>query len=179
MISQNKITISLIIFFFSVILLIIFVIYPLFGEIKENSKELILQKKNMTTLQLKIENLENFKSLYEKYRPSLEKIDNLFVDPEVPIEFIAFLEKTAEETQIEIKISPVSLKKSTDDLWSFIAFQITSNSSFPNFLKFLEKLETSPYLVRIQNLSIHRLTEKEIPSEIDTRAIFSIKTHTQ
>lgn len=175
MISQNKITISLIIFFLSVILLIIFVIYPLFGEIKENSKELILHKKNMTTLQLKIKNLENFKSLYEKYRPSLEKIDNLFVDPEVPVEFIAFLERTAEETQVGIKISSISLGKNANDPWSFNAFQITSNSSFATFLKFLEKLETSPYLVRIQNLNIYRLAEEEI----NTRAVFSIKAYTQ
>ena len=129
----------------------------------------------MTTLQLKIENLENFKSLYEKYRPSLEKVDNLFVDSEVPVEFIAFLEKTAEETQVEIGISSISLGKNADDLWSFNAFQITSNSSFPNFLKFLEKLETSPYLIRIQNLNIYRLAEEEI----NTKAIFSIKAYTQ
>ncbi len=179
MISRNKISISLIIFFFSVILLIIFVIYPFFGKIKESSKEVILQKRNITTLQLKIENLENFKSLYEEYRPSLEKIDNLFIDSKVPVKFIAFLEKTAEETQVEIKISSISLGENANDPWSFNAFQITSNSSFSAFLKFLEKLETSPYLVKIQNLNIHRLTKKEISSEIDTEAIFSIKAYTQ
>ena len=37
--------------------------------------------------------------------------------------------------------------------------------SSSDFLKFLEKIETGPYLIKIQNLNIRRLTEKELKSK--------------
>lgn len=176
---QNKIYLSIVIFILLVILIIVFIIYPLFGEIKKNSKELISQKEKLVSLEIKIDNLEKFKNLYQKYKPNLEKIDNLFIDSEVPVGFIGFMEKTAKESQMEIKISPTSSRKTEKDPWSFIVFQINSNSSPFNFLKFLEKLETSPYLINIQNLNITKLSKSEVLSVEEIKTAFSIKVYTK
>jgi len=138
MTTINKIYLSIFVFIALVILMTVFIIYPLFGEIKNNSKELISQKESLTTLETKIVDLERFKILYKELEEILEKIDNLFIDPEVPVEFIGFLEKTAEDCQLTIKISFASFKKIEKDSWPFLTFQTTSVGSFSNFLHFLE-----------------------------------------
>lgn len=183
---KNKFNLSLIIYLIFGTLLIVFLIYPLYKDIKNNSQELISQKQEEASLENKIKNIEEFKKKYREIKPNLEKIETLFVESEVPLEFISFLEKTSQDCQTPTQISPSSVAKITEDPWPSIAFQITSVSSFPNLLKFLEKLESSKYLIEIQNLNITRLSEAELkPKEIESlsptniRAIFAIKVYTK
>lgn len=172
---KKKIYLTLIIFSLLIILIIVFVVFPLFRGIKNNSKELIVQKEKFVALEAKITNLEKFKVLYAELQHFLKEIDNLFVDSRVPVEFIGFLEKTSEKSQLKIEILPTSDKEIEKDFWPYLAFQITSTGSFPNFLKFLEKLENSPYLVEVQNVSIGKLTGDEGVISDNVRANFSVK----
>ena len=183
---RKKINLSLIIFTLLFIFSIIFLISPLYKDIKNNSQELISKKQEMAVLEAKIKNIEEFKKNYREINPNLEKIATLFVESAVPIEFIDFLEKTSRDCQTSIKISPSLVVKIPKDPWPSIAFQITSVGSFPNFLKFLEKLESSKYLIEIQNLNISRLTEAELKlkefekfSLGDVKTIFSLKVYTK
>ena len=159
---KNKINLSLAIFIMLNIILIYFVIYPLFKEIKINSEDLISKKQSSATLERKVENLKQFQTLWFEIQPNLEKIDKLFIDPEVPVEFISFLEETASDCGLLVEIFPAPTLKTTGDPWPSIFFQISSTASFSKFFKFLEKLETSPYLIEIQNLNVRRLTEKDL-----------------
>lgn len=65
---------------------------------------------------------------------------------------------------MSIKISPSSATKIAKDPWPSINFQINAAGSFPNFLKFIDKLESSKYLIEIRNMNISRLTENELRS---------------
>jgi len=175
---KKKIYISLTIFGILTILLIVLIIYPFLKEIKKNSEELLSQKNTLISFSEEIKNLKESKKLYDAHRESLEKIDELFVDPEMPIEFINFLEKNASDSQLSIEVSPVATVKKETDPWPSLALQISAAGSFPNFLKFLEKLENSPYLIEVLNLNLKRVAEKEIkegilPSNIN--ALFLIK----
>ena len=154
---QNKIYLSIAGFILLIILMIVFAIYPLFKDMKNNSQELISQKEKFAVLGTKISNLENFKIIYKELEETLDKIDDLFTNPEVPVGFISFLEKSAKESQIEIEISSSPSPKSKKDFWPSLNFQITSTGSFTNFLKFLEKIENSQYLVEIENLNVNRI----------------------
>ena len=180
---KNKINLSIIIFLLLAILLVVFVIYPLFKEIKSNSEELVSQKKELATLEAKIDYLEKFKILYKNLEEILEKIENLFVNPEIPIEFISFLEKKAEDCQMTIQIAPSIYKEEIEkDHWAYLSLQISTVSSFPNFLKFLEKLESSIYLIEIQNLNINKSTKTELeglPSIDNVQSDFFLKVFTK
>ncbi len=156
------------------ILIVIFVILPLFGTIKNNSKELISQKENLAILEAQMVNLEEFKIIYKNLEETSEKIDKLFVNPEVPVEFIGFLENTAEEYHLKIEIFPASARATEEDLWSYITFQINTSGSSTNFLKFQKRMENSPYLIEIQNLSIGRLAGSG-----EIQASFTIKVFTK
>ena len=183
---KNKINLSLIIFSILSINLIVFLIYPLFKEIKNNSEDLISKKQNLLSLEAKIENLEKFQSLWQEIEPNFKKIDQLFIDPEVPVEFISFLETTARDCEVPIEISSALPSKIEEDPWPSLFFQISSTTSFSKFLRFLAKIETSPYLIEIQNLNTRRLTEKELKlkgfekfSLSDIKTTFSIKIYTK
>lgn len=174
---KNKINSPLIIFSILSISLIIFLIYPLFKEIKNNSEDLISKKQKLFSFKTKIENLEKFQSLWQEIEPNFKKIDQLFIDSEVPVEFISFLEATARDCEIPIEISSALPSKIKEDPWPSLFFQISSTTSFSKFLRFLAKIETSPYLIEIQNLNTRRLTGKELKlKEFERFSLSDIKT---
>jgi len=162
---KKKIIISIIFFLGLSILLIVFVLYPLFLEIKKISQDFLSQKQKLTVLEKKIENLEKFKLTFLEILPGLEKIESLFVDSEVPVDFIHFLEKTSRDSKILLKISSISPLKTEKDPWPSISFQLSLAGSFPDLTRFLEKLESGLYLIEIQNLNIAHLTETELKSK--------------
>lgn len=172
---KKKIYITLVVLGGLSILSIVLIIRPLFKEIKKNSEGLLLEKNNLILLEDKIKNLEESENLYKTHQSNLDKIDELFVNPEVPIEFVNFLENNAAKSQLSIEISSVALTKKETDPWPSLSFQTSTVGSFSNFLKFLEKLETSPYLIEIINLNVKKLAE----AESDVEAIFSIKVFTK
>lgn len=179
MTAIKKIYLSLIIFTFLAGALISFLIFPLWQEIKKSSQGLISQRQDLLLLSSKVENLEKFKILYQGLKPDLERIDTLFVNPELPIEFISFLEKNSREVGVLIKISPTLLKETKKEPWSFLIFQINLTGLFPNVLKFLEKLETAPYLVEIQNLNVSSSKELEKLPSAETKTALTIKVFTK
>lgn len=197
MTSNKKNYISAAFFGILSILLIVFLIYPFLGEIKKNSQNLFLQKKKIILLAQERENLKKMEDIFKTYQSDLDKIENLLVDPETPIEFISFLEKNAQVTGVELEISSMTKRTPTlpppsqrapekKEPWPSLSLQLLVVGSFPNFLEFLEKLETSPYLIEILNLNSRRLTERELKSKEfekfslgDTSTSLSVKVYTK
>ncbi len=137
--------------------MIIFVVFPLFSEIKKNSQDILSQKQELASLEAKATDLESFRIILPEIESNLDKVNALFVDPEVPVDFINFLEKTSADCQMSLKISPAFPGKTPGEPWPFLIFQINSSGLSSNFLKFLEKLEASPYLIKLQNLNMGRM----------------------
>jgi hypothetical protein len=173
---KNKIYTISIVFGLTIIILIIFFVLPSLKEIKENSKDLLLGKNNLAFLEAQVNEIENFKKNYNDYQPNLEKIDQLFVDSKNPVDFIKFLEKTASDFEIESEISLLSLPQGKEQ--DTVIFQIFSKGDFSKILKFSEKLENGPYLIKIQNLTIKKSEKEKVSKEYspgEVEAIFLIK----
>ena len=179
---QNKNYIISTIFGSVTLALIIIFIYPCFNDVKENSQELFAAKKELILLNAQIRELENFDDNYTSYQPNIEKTNQLFVDSKNPIDFIQFLETIASDFGITIEMSllvPLT-KGSKTEPWPNITFQVSSKGIFSNFLQFFERLEQSPYLIEAQNLTIKRLSDKELGigekySPGDINAVFLMK----
>ena len=185
---KGKIITSAVAFFILSVLLIVFVIFPLFSEIKKISRDFPVQKQNLAALEREVENLQKFKKNWPGISSDLEKINHLFIDdPEVLIDFRRFWENNALESEVYLKISLASSPQTVDtDSWPSTSFNLTSAGSFSNLLNFLEKLQSSDYLIHIQDLNITRLTEAELRSPEfkqfplgDTKAIILIKVYTE
>jgi len=146
------------------ILSVIFIIYPLVQKIKNNSQDLVSIKEERFSNSQEIANLKNLKPILEKIEPDSKKIDTLFINPKVPIDFIKFLEELAKNCSIQMKVSsvnPVSAKKYH---WQAFNFQLQVSGPYLNFSRFVEKLENSPYLTDIYNLNVRKLLNSEIIS---------------
>ena len=150
---MKKIIVTSIIFGIVVIILLSFVVYPLLSGVRKNSQEFILAKKELVSFKAETEEFEQSKEVYRSLKTGLEKIDQLFISSDVPIDLIKFWREAAQNSGLLIDISPISLGAKETALWDSIGFRLSLIGSFSNFLKFLEKIETAPYLIEIQNLS--------------------------
>ena len=160
--------------------LIAFLIPKFLRKIQANSQELISLKSDLASFQKETKNLSKLSETYQNYQENLAKIDKIFIDPKLPIEFLDFLEKNAQISQLKMEKFPVS-KPETEPPSLF--FQISTIGSSPNFLRFLEKLENAPYLIDVLNLNVKKLTEGKIQSEgfspQDVEATFLMKVYTK
>jgi len=184
--TDRKITISLVGFVLAILVFVIFITYPLFDEVKKSSEDALAQKNTLAELETKTKNLQKFQATYKSYESNLEKIDTLLINPAEPINFIEFLEKAAWQSQLSIAISPLAPAKIEEDPWPSMNFRLVLTGSFPDFLKFFETLELSPYLIEILDLSMRRLHEWDIKAEKykdfsvgDVNTSLLIKTYTQ
>ena len=132
--SNKKFYISIVIFAILSILLIVFLIHPLFKEIKKNSEAFLSERENIISLAKEIENRKKTENLYKAYRPDLERMEKIFVDAEVPIELISFLEENASSSQIQLKISSMAKKSEKGDPWPSLLIQLSATGSLPDFL---------------------------------------------
>ncbi len=165
MITKNKVYLAITIFLLLSASLIIVLIQPIYKEIQNNSQELVSKEKEVATLDAKIKNIEEFRKSYKEIGENLKKINDLPINSKAPIGFISFLEKSSLSSQCPIKISPSVVQEDKDSAWRFIIFQIEAVSSFSNFLRFFEKLESSPYLLEIRNIRVDRLTEQDLKAK--------------
>lgn len=168
---KKQANISILIFLVLIILVSLASVYPLLRSIQSSSRKMVSEKNRFLELDERIASLERFRLVYKNLQEILGKMDALFVRSELPVEFIDFLERTARSCSLNIEISPVSFSKDAADAWPSIGFQIISSGSFASLQLFLEKLENSPFLVGIGNLSVSKLSG----SSGNVSALFSIK----
>jgi Tfp pilus assembly protein PilO len=163
--------------------LIVFIIFPLFKDIQENSKKIINTREKTILLCEQVEKSQDYSKNYEKLKLDLKKIDDLFIDPEVPVGLIEFWEGVAMNNNLLIEFSPFVPREYKTDVWNFIGFKVVLTGSFSDFSKFLKKTEAAPYLIEIQNLKIKKLTSKnfgytEMPAN-SIQADLAVKVFTE
>lgn len=159
--TKKTIYIIISVFFLASVFLVMFVISPLWKELAQKSGELVSQRDSRIILDSQFSEVEKFKQIYDSYKPNLDKIDNLFVDSQNPVDFIEYLEKTGTDAGAVLKISTPSLSK--EKSLSYENFQFSSSGSFSGTLKFLRELESGPYMVQIKSINIG--TTKNSPDQ--------------
>jgi len=130
-------------------------IYPFFSEIEKNSLELVIQKDRLVQLEEEAEALKRGEALYNSQTENIAKIDTLLVNADLPTEFMAFIEDSAAKSGVKIEISSAFSPRPEPGTWSGIGFQVSVNGPFPNCLRFIDRLEASPYLIDILNFNVN------------------------
>ena len=137
--------------------LAVFLIYPVLTDIKNSSEEILLKKSEIISINDQNRELDSFSKKYNSYNDNFEKVNKLFVNSKDPINFIKFLEKTANDSGISTDIKlDISLSDKGFNDWPVAISNISATGEFLNILKFSEKLDTSPYLMKIKSLTIER-----------------------
>ena len=153
---NKSIIIAIVSFTGGTLLFVGLVLLPLFHAIRKDSVG--LEAQYVSVLQASSAETEaiEFLSFSQAQEDSFEKITNVFVDAETPIGFIRFVEEIASATNLEVKITPGLARQKHKVPWPAMDFQLASKSTYPTFLRFLEKLENGPYLVSIKNTTMNR-----------------------
>jgi len=153
-----------------------FFIYPIFMDIKNSSLQILSDRRRMIALEVEARSLNNFKKNYKQYQPNFKKIDQLFINPQNPVEFVKFLEESAAQSSLQTNISLVPGAEKGK-----ASFNIFTKGTFLAITMFTRKIDTGPYLITIHNLSIKKQKEKKetgvVPPQLE--ANFLIETPIQ
>ena len=141
-------------------LVLVFFLRNSFSEIKKTVLEINSKRSETLLLEKKAQSSQDFAYLFGKEKEKFYKIESLFISPEMPVEFINFLEKTAQDHNLSMGGLSISPLPKGQDPWPSIGFQINLTGFSPDVFKFLKKLSYSRYLIDIQNLEISKI-EKE------------------
>lgn len=161
MLSRQKIKINITVFSLVFILAIIFGVGPAFSRLLDLSKNLSNQKEKLNFLEKQIEALENFQKSDLIYQQHINKLNSSFILAQAPIDFIEFLEKSASKNNLKASIASVSsVSEKRGDRLTMV-FQATFSGDFPDVFNFLKKIEQSPWLIKIDQVSISRVDEKD------------------
>jgi len=133
---------------------IIFLILPLLADLDKYSKDILLQKEKLASLDAETKNFEDFKEIKNQIGPNLDKALSLLIDKNLPLDFINFLESTSRDYHLSLSMSSSALSSQKGVAWPFFVFQIKNSGSFSDLSRFLERLENSGYLIEIQSLSV-------------------------
>lgn len=157
---KNPIYIKIAIFLLADILIIIFGIYPIVKDIKASINELAFGQKNMAFLENQVNEIENFKKNASLYKDNIDKAISMFINSENPVDFIEFLETASSSSEITSEISIPANKEDTKSATAI--FQISAIGKFSNVIKFLEKIESGNYLVKVQNLTLKKIEDSSL-----------------
>jgi len=134
---------------------------PILNEIRSISKEFQSIKENQNFLHLQINEIKKFNQALDSYKPAFRRADEIFIDPQAPIDFINFLEKKPQELNISLQTSSISLPQIQSESLTEITFDVIIHGPFINFLKFLKTIENSHYLIVIEDIVISEMTERD------------------
>ena len=178
---KSKLILSVVSLIFLSLFLLLVLVWPTSSGIQKISREMMADKEKAANLEARVENTEDFRKFLEEKEGDFKRAEGILIDSEVPIEFIGFLEKVSQDSDIFFKISSGSLNKGADDLWPSISFQVNASGDFSGLSRFLEKIESSPYLVEISNLALNqggKAVGKEAPQGT-LNAALSLKVFTK
>lgn len=160
--------------FFGLAAIIVFLfVFPLLRDIKKHSEIIISKNKEIISFKEELGQSENFKILQDNLNSGAKKIDTAFVDLNTPIEAIRFWDKSAKNCGLSIEISPVLSAAEGDYYgWKSLAFKIgLEGAGFPEILRFVEKIESGPFFLQINEFSSSKLENGM--SAVLTAIIFS------
>ena len=122
-------------------------------------------EKNLALINNKSNSIIDMKLSCQVNNKDLEKSESIFINRDVPVSLIKFFEDEAERVNLNISIFPASLKEIDDDIWPFVSFRFNLLGSYMNFMRFFERIETSPLLIEIQDLSIKKVDLMQLGQE--------------
>lgn len=165
---KYKIYILLTILLGTFLALCFFVILPLVKEISLESKALEQEKNRLASARALVESFEDFEKNYQLYAQGLDQMnflltEEIFIDPELPINFINFFKEQADELDLSLKILPSPIKKdekNDEEKWQETGFRIEWVGNYLNTMRFIDKLENSRWLIEIISINMAKHSPK-------------------
>ena len=145
-----------------VLLMALLMVAPLLKNIYGIFNSILETKKDLASFENEASKADVFNSDYDNLQITSEKIEQNLVNESAPIELIKFFEDTAKEMDLLVDIYPASVLKRNRDPWESIGFSIELIGDFSSAMRFLEKIENSPYLIETIKFNAKSITQKDV-----------------
>lgn len=129
-------------------------VWPIISRLRETGAAIAAQNEKIAGLDRQVRQIENFRNFYRKEEINFLKVDEAFVNSDMPLQFIDYLNALARDCQTAIKMEPGASLKIKNDAWPSISFQVSLTGTFSGIGQFIKKIEVGAYLVEIQNVRI-------------------------
>lgn len=173
MTPKQKTFVALGIFALFLLLFLAFLLFPFMRGVRADSAKILMARSNLAIVSLYEEQIQKFEEISKAQQQDLDRVHNLFLDPDTPIAFLEFLEERSKNSQVSLKITPIASQKKEEDTWNSIDFELAGRGSYPNVLSFLKQVENEPYLFEFKNITLQRVATGEVDFS------FLLKVYTQ
>lgn len=153
---NKKFAVVLIFLILGVSLAFLLVVAPLAKRVFSDAAVIVAKNEEAAKAIALRNHVVSFQKFSKDQILSFESIKSLFIDPEVPIPFIEFLEQSAVKENIELEIIPGIPKLQAGELWYAMDFQLSLSGLYKNINAFLQRIENAPYVLDIRGLTIAR-----------------------
>ncbi|MBC7074301.1 hypothetical protein H5T58_02900, partial [Candidatus Parcubacteria bacterium] len=138
-----------------------FLILPLMKNLAQEASNFSFKKGEIEIAEKKKEIIKRYEDL--KKDGQILKLKESFIDPNFPISFANFIDKTSQDLDISLSnFSLLSLPKTKKEKTpSKISFSFTLEGEPENLLKFTELLENSPFLLQIEELNLFQKSKEK------------------
>ncbi|MBI4359006.1 MAG: hypothetical protein HY577_00220 [Candidatus Nealsonbacteria bacterium] len=155
MMTKKKYSLNLVFGLIDLALVLLIIFLPL-RLIQRGTKTLVALRQTQFSFQRQEENFLKLNKDYRTNASEIKAIDTIFINPEAPVDFLAFLEEASQAEDLSLKVNPSLPQKSKKDVWASMVLQISAQGRPERFLRFLEKLENSPYLAEIYDFNLKK-----------------------
>lgn len=136
----------------------VFCIMPVVSKIRQTAIKIGEQNDKISSLDRSVEEIKEYRIYYRQHQDDFAKLDGIFINAEMPLQFINFLDAAAQDCQVAIKMEPAQKILVKGDEWPSINFQISLEGTFPRVIQFIEKIEASPFLAEVKSAGVSAKT---------------------
>ncbi len=120
---------------------------------------------------------ENMLLSFESTRGDIDMLQNFFVKKQGEVEFIEFLEQSAKERGLEIKIDSVSLdstKEMANHGMEYLVLKFNVSGTWGSVWNFSQALEVLPYSTDVNSLALLRIDAEDAQSAL-WKGVYNIR----
>jgi len=133
-----------------------FVVYPVFRGVVHDHERALEQRREFVQLGEDREHLAEFERLFMREQSAFDQLERVFLDLRSPIEFFRFLDRSAEEFGITLEKTPGLPQTTPEEPWTYVDVHLEGEGTYPGALAFIEKIESSPYLLELKGLNFSK-----------------------
>jgi len=133
----------------AIVLLIIFVLFPLYNKITVMKAEIYDKRVQLQINQEQRKNIEQTRKDYNKIKNDIDKISSIFVDSDKTLDLISDFENIASQQSIQQKITINNNDLNQDKI---INLTISIDGKFENINKYLNQIENLNTYIIISSL---------------------------
>lgn len=171
---NGKIYTLISVFLLIIAAMILVVVMPILNDIKKSSSYLISSKNEIASMENQSKELDLFLQKQDDYVKNLDGFEKALVISADPVDFIKFLEQTAQASSLSSKIS--ALTPETQNNKKVVTLQLSVLGSFSNIIHYIGRLENGSYLLEVQKLNIENYSQAEkVEDNGQIRANFTVQ----